>query len=204
MLIRLLPAPSQPTVLFKLSFENFSDSRQIPAAWSNQLSALALDDLEVPNLLHAFDKAVGLQSILEEVVFDLVKGKVRCFFIDGDIEEWSIDDESGSERGCDCGGQKISGVLGCGTCRRFATLTERLESVLDDVNESAKEAEREKQLDEAERQREEEDEAERDHEQIKTEEHSMLSDKTLSLNSPPGSVKGSLKKHRSLLMNLVA
>uniref|UniRef100_A0A0W0F0T7 Uncharacterized protein n=1 Tax=Moniliophthora roreri TaxID=221103 RepID=A0A0W0F0T7_MONRR len=204
MLIRLLPAPSQPTVLFKLNFEDLSESLQIPPAWSNQLSALALDDLEAPNLFHALDKAVGIQCILEEVVFDLVKSRVRCLFVDGEVEEWPIDDGNGSQRGCDCCCGKRPGLLGCGSCRRPASLTERLESVLDDVNESAKEVEREKQLEQTERLREEEDEAEREHHRNKMEDQPVVSPKAWFLNSSPGGVKGSLKKHRSLLMNLVA
>ncbi|KAJ8077303.1 hypothetical protein AAF712_004184 [Marasmius tenuissimus] len=199
MLIRLLPPPTQPTVLFKLTFENLPEAIQIPTAWSNQLAALAIDDLEVPNLLHAFDKSAGIQCIVEEVTFDLVERTVRCLFVDGEVEQWEMNEEA--ERECGCPQTGYKGNFGCGVCRRRPTLTERLESVLDDVSGSAKETERERkaaqEINRAAEKGERVNGSNGDHD-------GSPDAKPLTLNSPPGTLKGNHKKQRSLLMNLVA
>ncbi|KAL0573524.1 hypothetical protein V5O48_008429 [Marasmius crinis-equi] len=203
MLIRLLPPPNQPTVLFKLTFENFPKSIRLPTAWSNQLAALAIDDLEVPSLLHAFDKSTGMQCMLEEVTFDLVEGKVKCYFIDGEVEQWDIREETEGE--CKCQQTEYKGSFGCGICRRRTTLTERLESVLDDVGESAKAMDRERKAAEEKARLREKGLEGKERVSGRDDDHESHPDsKSLSLNSPPGSIKGTQKKQRSMLMNLVA
>ncbi|KAF9265683.1 hypothetical protein L218DRAFT_155254 [Marasmius fiardii PR-910] len=180
MLIRLLPAPNQPTILFKLTFGDLSGDIQLPSAWTHQLAALDIDDIEIPKLIHALDKAVGLQCILEEVRFDLVNRIVKCSFVDGESEEWPMEEELE----CGCPNVEYKGSLGCGLCRRGPTLTERLESVLDDVNESAKETERER--------KEEEDKTRFLNRglgqalDVKEDDLVHAAAQSLSLNSPPG------------------
>ncbi|KAE9410514.1 hypothetical protein BT96DRAFT_984042 [Gymnopus androsaceus JB14] len=112
MLIRLIPSASHPTVLFKLVFENLPETIQTPTAWTSQ---------------------VGVQSILDQVSFDLVEQKIKCVFFDGELEEWDI----------------------------ASVYNGRLDSVIVDVNESAaemdKERKREEELRELQRLKEEEE-----------------------------------------------
>lgn len=180
MLIRLIPSASQPTVLFKLIFENLPDSLQTPVAWVNHLAALDSDDLEIPELMHALDKAVGVQGILDQVTFDLVEQKIKCVFFDGELEQWDID--SG-----------YRGLSDEATHQRKVDLVRKLDSVIDDVNESALEMDRE-------RKREEE---KRKQEKTKEEEETAKPEEIAPV--PSNSEKRPRhKKQRSLLMNLVS
>ncbi|KAK7460793.1 hypothetical protein VKT23_008722 [Stygiomarasmius scandens] len=201
MLIRLLPAPHQPTVLFKLSFENIPDHLVYPLSWSNQLAALSCDDLEVPELMHAFDKAVGAQSILEEVTFDLVQNKVKCVFVDGEMEEWAFGTGLGQSRGPADSFHVHTEDEGFQMDK--LDVIRRLESVLADVNESAAEMDREKK-------REEEREKEMLRHQKQEEERELAQQRqeeeaSTALAQTPGSTgKKKHKKSKSLLMNLVS
>lgn len=38
--------------------------------------------------MHALDKAAGITTLLEEVIFDVKRQEVRCRFVDGATEEW--------------------------------------------------------------------------------------------------------------------
>ncbi|THU85668.1 hypothetical protein K435DRAFT_384683 [Dendrothele bispora CBS 962.96] len=201
MLIRLLPDPHQPTVLFKLTFENLPDHLAYPLSWSNQLAALSCDDLEIPELMHVLDKAVGAQSILEEVTFDLVQNRIKCVFIDGEMEEWAFGTGLDQSRG-----QADSfHVPKEDESLRSDKLDviRRLESVLADVNESAAEMDREKKREE-EREKErlklqEEEERGRELERQQQEEASTT---TVQRSDSVGKKKH--KKSKSLLMNLVS
>ncbi|KAJ3736370.1 hypothetical protein DFJ43DRAFT_611941 [Lentinula guzmanii] len=185
MLIRLIPSPSQPTVLFKLVFQNLPETLQAPASWVNYLAALDSDDLEIPELMHALDKAVGVQSILEEVTFDLIGQKIKCVFLDGETEEWDI-------------ASSFQGLSGEAAHRRNVDLVRRLDSVIDDVNESAAEMVRD-------RKREEQQKEQR---RIKEEEERMEAAKQDETTNPSSSFgrknRPGHKKQRSLLMNLVS
>ncbi|KAF9075817.1 hypothetical protein BDP27DRAFT_1414984 [Rhodocollybia butyracea] len=174
MLIRLIPSASQPTVLFKLVFENLPDS--LPVAWANQLAALDSDDLEIPELMHALDKAVGVQSILDQVTFDLVEQKIKCVFSDGELEQWDI--ASGYQ-----------GLVDDAVRQRKIDLVRKLDSVIDDVNQSALEMDKERKREEAQRQQQKAKEA------AKPEEITTV---------PTDQKRPRHKKQRSLLMNLVS
>ncbi|KAK0469313.1 uncharacterized protein EV420DRAFT_1258853 [Desarmillaria tabescens] len=158
MLIRLLPAASHPTVLFAITFQNLPDDLYNPHAWTTHLSNLSVDGLDAPELVHCLDKAAFIPSILKEVTFDVPMLTISCRFADGSTEEWPL---------------------------RTAGCLQALDSVLDDVNQSAVVTEREKER-----------------EKVKEKEHK---DGQQSLNSPPTTVKVPRhKKQRSLLMSLVA
>ncbi|KAJ4481534.1 hypothetical protein C8J55DRAFT_56078 [Lentinula edodes] len=183
MLIRLIPSASQPTVLFKLVFENLPETLQTPAAWVNHLASLDSDDLEIPELMHALDKAVGVQGILEQVTFDLVEQKIKCVFFDGETEEWHI-------------GSCYQGLLGEAAHRRKVDLVRRLDSVIDDVNESAAEVERERRREE---ERKEQKRMREEDERLDAAKQDEIAASIHGRRSRPGH-----KKQRSLLMNLVS
>lgn len=118
MLLRLISTPPLPTVLFTLGFPNLPENLPYPTNWIAQLQRLAADELEIPQVSHALDKSTWIISLLEEVTFDLTCLTVTCSFIDGTVEEWPL-------MQCDC--------------------TQLLESVLEDVNQSALESSKEKE-----------------------------------------------------------
>ncbi|KAL1738871.1 hypothetical protein HDZ31DRAFT_69538 [Schizophyllum fasciatum] len=157
MLIKFIPEAPQPTVLFSLSFPELEDRGvQKPPAWHTQLNALSVEDLEVPSDGHALDKAAGIPSLLEEVLFDVPARAVSCRYQDGAVLQWRME-------GIEC------------LCA--------LSKVLEDVNESALQQERDEQRSKAEQKKAGQE----------------------SLNSPPSTVKTHRhKKQRSLLMSLVA
>ncbi|KAJ3857393.1 hypothetical protein EV368DRAFT_60874 [Lentinula lateritia] len=183
MLIRLIPLASQPTVLFKLVFENLPETLQTPAAWVNHLATLDSDDLEIPEFIHALDKAVGVQGILEQVTFDLVDQKIKCIFFDGETEEWHIDS---------C----YHGLLGEAAHQRKVDLVRRLDSVIDDVNESAAEVERERRREE---ERKEQKRMREEDERLDAAKQDEITASIHGRRNRPGH-----KKQRSLLMNLVS
>ncbi|KAI5828048.1 hypothetical protein K523DRAFT_245437 [Schizophyllum commune Tattone D] len=158
MLIKFIPEAPQPTVLFSLAFPELEERGvQKPHAWNIQLSALSNEDLEVPSDSHALDKAAGIPSLLDEVLFDVPARAVSCRYQDGAVLQW-----------------RMEGV----ECLRA------LSRVLEDVNESAAQQERDEQRTRAEQKKAAGQE---------------------SLNSPPATVKTHRhKKQRSLLMSLVA
>ncbi|KAF9563827.1 hypothetical protein CPC08DRAFT_305841 [Agrocybe pediades] len=90
MLLKLIPAHTEPTIHFSLSFADLPPGLPTPAAWTAQLAQLMLEDLEVPATLHSLDRAVGVSSLLEEVELDIALGEVRCRFIDGKVESWGF------------------------------------------------------------------------------------------------------------------
>lgn len=156
MLIRLLPDPPHPTILFAVTFQNPPEDLALPWSWSTQLNALSLDDLELPQLVHSLDKAAGLVSILDQVSFNTPSKSISARFVDGSLHEWPL------QPGC----------------------LKLLDSVLDDVNESASETERER-------------------ERLKIQQGRSKEEDNLS--SPPSSLKAKgHRKQRSLLMSLVA
>ncbi|KZT26185.1 hypothetical protein NEOLEDRAFT_1177964 [Neolentinus lepideus HHB14362 ss-1] len=161
MLIRLVPQPPSPTVLFTLSFPSLAQSLPPPPSWHLQLQRLATSELELPASMHALDKSAWVVCVLQEVTFDLCAETITCVFVDGQREEWPI--------------------VG-GTANRCV---KALESVLDDVNSSARENEKERVTS-----------VEENHQP-----HSrQVSSSSVNSNSAP--VKH--KKQRSLLMSLVA
>src|SRR5258707_9861982 len=89
MLLRLEPL-QEPTVHISFTFKDFPQNLTSPLGWSTQLSHLVVEELEVPSTTHSFDKAAGITSLLEEVVFDVKRHQVRCVFADGGIEEWDF------------------------------------------------------------------------------------------------------------------
>ena len=124
MLIKFIPEAPQPTVLFSLAFPELEERGvQKPHAWNIQLSALSNEDLEVPSDSHALDKAAGIPSLLDEVLFDVPARAVSCRYQDGAVLQW-----------------RMEGV----ECLRA------LSRVLEDVNESAAQQERDEQRSRAE------------------------------------------------------
>lgn len=146
MLIKLLPAPPHPSVLFNITFEDLPDGLALPQTWTTHLSNLMHDDLPIPKYQHALDKASFLPCILEEVGFDIPALSVTCRFIDGSVEEWKID---------------LSGSQG----RLGAKCLKTLESVVDDVCLSTLDSDRER---EREKQKEKEREREKEKERLRS------------------------------------
>ncbi|KAF5389125.1 hypothetical protein D9757_004886 [Collybiopsis confluens] len=182
MLIRLIPSVSQPTVLFKLVFENLPETLQTPTAWVEHLTALDSDDLEIPESLHALDKSAGIVSLCDEVVFNMVDNKIRCVLCDGEVEEWKI----GSEH------QALAAH------QRTDDLARRLGSVINDVNESAAEMQREHIR---------EEEARKDQQRLREEVEEaakLLEPGTRCSSFSRKQGRPGHKKQRSLLMNLVS
>lgn len=142
MLIKLLPAPPHPSVLFNIAFEDLPDGLPLPPMWATNLSNLIHDELPIPTYQHALDKASFLPCILEEVVFHMPTYVVTCRFIDGSIKEWKMDARNSKP----CPGSK---------CYRA------LESVVDDVCLSTLQYEREKERERKEKEREAEQEKEK-------------------------------------------
>ncbi|KAH8112842.1 hypothetical protein DFH11DRAFT_1728193 [Phellopilus nigrolimitatus] len=93
MLLRLVPAPPLPTVLFTLAFPNLPDGVPFPQNWSAQLQHVLQDDLEMPNCIHALDKSAGVACLLHEVSFCVFTRTVVCVFIDGSRSDWPLLDD---------------------------------------------------------------------------------------------------------------
>ncbi|TFK52943.1 hypothetical protein OE88DRAFT_1643673 [Heliocybe sulcata] len=124
------------------------------------LQRLATSELELPGSIHALDKSAWVVCVLQEVTFDLCAETITCVFVDGQREEWPI--------------------VG-GTANRCV---KALESVLNDVNSSAKENEKERSAG------------------VEENQHHSRQSSTNTIKPTDGPVKH--KKQRSLLMSLVA
>ncbi|THH16211.1 hypothetical protein EW146_g4390 [Bondarzewia mesenterica] len=118
MLIRVIPTPPFPTVLFTITFPNLPPDLPFPPYWDVQLQRLSAEELEVPQSVHALDKSAWIAALLVEVTFDMTSLTATALFVDHSVEEWPL-----MGQGC----------------------VSALESVLADVNLSADESEREKE-----------------------------------------------------------
>lgn len=129
-----------------------------------------------------------MQSILDQVSFDLVEEKIRCIFFDGELEEWDI-------------ASVYYGLMNEVAQRRKLDLVRRLDSVIDDVNQSAaemdKERKREEELREQQRRKEEEER------QVAAKQDNK-EETAVPIESPARKNRPGHKKQRSLLMNLVS
>ncbi|THH05942.1 hypothetical protein EW145_g4428 [Phellinidium pouzarii] len=110
MLLRLIPEPPLPTVLFSLAFPNLPDTVPFPVNWTNQLQHALQDELELPDCIHALDKSAWAVCLLHEVNFCAFNKSVSCLFVDGTRMDWQIEDDR---------------------------CMDALQAVIDDVNESA-------------------------------------------------------------------
>lgn len=117
MLIRVIPLPPLPTILFTITFPNLTRDLPMPPYWDVQLQRLAAEDLEIPHSIHSLDKAAWIAALLQEVTFDMTSLTVSALFVDHSVEEWPL-------MGREC--------------------VSALESVLRDVNDSALESEQER------------------------------------------------------------
>ncbi len=138
MLLQLIPAHPEPTIHFTFDFSDLPQNLNSPPSWSNQLSHLIVEDLEVPNTVHSFDKAAGITSLLEEVAFDVERSEVRCRFVDGATEEWGFfrfggnEADIGAESGFETGqkeGRKLLAALD-GIVRNVRTSTQEAERLI--------------------------------------------------------------------------
>ncbi|PFH51197.1 hypothetical protein AMATHDRAFT_47342 [Amanita thiersii Skay4041] len=214
MLIRLIPDSPHPSVLFALTFANtpfaYSTERthNIPHAsihneaahgtpicispgWTNQLAALANDDLDAPTALHALDRAAGIPTLLQEVTLDIPSCTIRCLFIDGSVEEWAWPPPS------PCNAQnpgvpadKRPRALGGAAAMRH--YLDMLEGVIKDVAQSTIEEDRERQKELFALQQQQQEQQRRRNECTFT--HPSI---------PRANIK-SHKKQRSFFMNFVA
>jgi hypothetical protein len=102
MLLKLIPPSPQPTVLFNLTYPTQHTSLPLPLAYQSLLHTLSTSSppLDLPNSLHALDKATYLAELLQEVVFDMESESVRCVWVDGGVEEWPLLDGKGDREGC--------------------------------------------------------------------------------------------------------
>jgi len=90
MLLKLIPPNAEPTIHFTIVFRDVPAHLPTPPAWTAQYNHLVVEDLEVPPKLISLDKAAGLITLIDEVVFDLGQRKVSCLFADGLTEEWEM------------------------------------------------------------------------------------------------------------------
>ncbi|CAA7268834.1 unnamed protein product [Cyclocybe aegerita] len=179
MLLKLIPAHSEPTIHFSFSFADLPSNLSAPASWTAQLTHLMLEDLEVPTTMHSLDRSVGISCLLEEVAFDIESGQIRCRFVDGAVEEWGFLSFGG----------KAGEVDGLGE-REGRKLFAALDGIIRNVKESTLEDER------IIREREE-----KEREKQKT----VGLERSRSLTSKTSSSKGPRhKKQRSLFMQLVS
>ena len=95
MIITLVRPDPHPSVDFALEFKNLPPHLPIPPAWAHQVAILNLDDLELPNGIHALDSSAGPSALLHQVTFDLPAQLVACVFVDGSTETWSLDGKQG-------------------------------------------------------------------------------------------------------------
>ncbi|KAL5497847.1 hypothetical protein ACEPAH_2778 [Sanghuangporus vaninii] len=93
MLLRLVPEQPHPTILFTLAFNNLPDGLPFPAAWTAQLQQILHDELEMPQCIHALDKAAWATCLLHEVTFSMPARRVSAMFVDGTNAEWPLEDE---------------------------------------------------------------------------------------------------------------
>ncbi|GJJ16307.1 hypothetical protein Clacol_010604 [Clathrus columnatus] len=109
------PAPF-PTILFTLTFPApLPESLPLPLAWDSHLQIVNNLRIAPPPDVHALDKSAAWVSLIDTVNFDLGTLTLTCTFIDHSKEEWPLSSPC---------------VL-------------LLETVISDVNRSAKEAESE-------------------------------------------------------------
>jgi hypothetical protein len=94
MILQIIPHRPHPNVLFEVVFHNLPDSLPLPSFWANQVNALTVDNLDIPEHVHTFDKAASIVSLLKHVTFDLPGLIVNCLFIDGSSEEWPMTESS--------------------------------------------------------------------------------------------------------------
>ena len=119
MLIRLIPTPPEPAILFAVTFPDLDDSLPMSPSWTDQLRSLQHDSLELPQAMHTLDRAAGLIGIVAEITFDVPALTISCRMADGAVQEWPL-----MEKGC----------------------LNALEGVVCDVNESSAEMERETEM----------------------------------------------------------
>ena len=92
MLLRLIPEPPVPTILFSLDFFNPNDTIPIPAFWGSQLHLVVQDELEMPPSLLGLDKAAWSVALLKEVNFNIVTRMISIVFADNAVKEWYLED----------------------------------------------------------------------------------------------------------------
>ncbi|KAF8895912.1 hypothetical protein CPB84DRAFT_1249160 [Gymnopilus junonius] len=178
MLLKLIPANSEPTIHFSLSFSDLPPHLPTPAAWTSQLAHLMLEDLEVPATMHSLDKSAGITSLLEEVALDVGANEIRCRFVDGKIEKWGFWD----------------GIVGIGPWKAMAgtlygqRLVDALQGIMRDVKESTFEDDRVAREKEWEKQK-------------------LERTRSLSTVTAPKGIQGKVSKHkkqRSFFMQIVS
>lgn len=176
MLIKLIPPPPHPAVLFTLSLPDPQPCLPTPNNYNAIIHSLNTShpQLVLPNSLYALDKATYILDLLDQVIFDMVSGQVKCIWVDGVTDVWDL--RLGERRSV----WELEGGVG-----------RMLESVLDDVNTSAEESEWEKLREDWDNYR-----------AAKVEAQSNPASQVQVAAAPV--VKGKHKKQRSLLMTLVA
>ena len=137
-LLQLIPAHPEPTIHFTFDFSDLPQNLNTPSSWSSQLAHLMVEDLEVPNTVHLFDKAAGIASLLEEVAFDVERSEVRCRFVDGATEECGFfrfggnEADIGVESGFEAGQKEGRKLLAAhdGIVRNVRTSTQEAERLI--------------------------------------------------------------------------
>ncbi|KAH7912856.1 hypothetical protein BJ138DRAFT_1111966 [Hygrophoropsis aurantiaca] len=84
MLIRLSPASSHPTVLYRVTFPTHVPNLPVPPAWSAQLHLItSILHFQAPANIHVLDQSAWLVVVIDEVHFDLPSRVIDVNFIDG-------------------------------------------------------------------------------------------------------------------------
>jgi hypothetical protein len=182
MQIKLIPPQPHPTILFNLSFPQTSLPHPLPLPQSYQSLLHILNTssppLDPPHSIHALDKGTYLVEVVREVEFDM-GGGVRIVWVDGGVEEWVLGE--GGE------GMEKEG------CMRM------LESVLRDVDMSEEEGEREQWREEWALHQ-----AEAAAAQAQAQANAQAQARAQAQLQAATKTNTKHKKHRSLLMSLVA
>ncbi|KAI0089654.1 hypothetical protein BDY19DRAFT_117798 [Irpex rosettiformis] len=150
MQIKLIPASTHPTILFTIALPDPPEHLGIAQAWAAQLHRLGSEELEYPPSMLALDKTTWIIACLNSVTFDLsgsrdesnngstevsevrnaeeeggALGRIICHLIDGKTVEWELSERHFEDRE----------ALAC---------VQMLQSVCQDVQDSAVEAEKER------------------------------------------------------------
>jgi hypothetical protein len=180
MYVKLWPDPPLDGIHFDISFkDNLGPTVEAPQPWLTQLQCTIHSGLTPPHSILAFDKSVWAVCLLEVVHFKLAEQLVTCVFVDG---------------------ARMDFPLRCGDAGR------RLYGVVADVREAVEAAGMEER-------REREKERERMAAAVgrgKRASVCVVGSSSASASgserpaSPAGKVGGKHKKHRSLLVSLIA
>ncbi|KIM25643.1 hypothetical protein M408DRAFT_331018 [Serendipita vermifera MAFF 305830] len=90
MQLQLFPPAPHPQILFSFTLPVLPPSLPFPAAYTAQLQLLLHTELEPPPSPYVLDKAVWAVHLIELVIFDLANRHVQVKMVDGACMEWTM------------------------------------------------------------------------------------------------------------------